>query len=456
MKIYKYFSLRFCKYLLYEFSQILKESNCLTQKINLNYIFNWNKHSLFLSKEVKRVHIYEKEICSKSTKFYFISSPSNQEESIRKCMLLGMKLPLPRNDEENMELIELFRAQKYDCNDDITLSKMWLHAKKNLNLNNSSIVDENNNIVNYRPALYNLFDNSSKCVFMYAHGRDGWYDTSCEIKGCFVCASVKPPKLFTLRGLRSYVNDLDFKFTSIINENGKLSFKGFTSLYIYCKNGVGAGFDTWDLQDIWKNVTVAHIIRDCFDPPIGMHEWVNDKIKIQLSLSICKPGEFSCGDGSCIPINKRCNLLSDCLDNIDEENCTKILNLKDYISTLPPPSDVLNEPLKIELRVALMRLMDIDSVNGYITSYSSFFLNWYDKRITFKSLQKYFDLNLIEAYRIWKPQISIDNSLKAYHMEEQEKIRVRRLSEPMKDNLQEAIAGKNPMNLISNIFCTHN
>ncbi len=43
----------------------------------------------------------------------------------------------------------------------------------------------------------------------------------------------------------------------------------------------------------------------------------------------CVDGEFCCRDGKCIPIEKRCNGISDCNDNYDETNCEMVLIKKD-------------------------------------------------------------------------------------------------------------------------------
>ena len=397
---------------------------------------------------MKRLQTNFEVFCSRKIQFYYNLFSLNQEDSTRKCQVLGMRLALPINDRENTKLVEFSQNLKHKCTDSPTPTKIWLNAKKkSIQTNYSIIVDEDNNVVKYRPNAYNLFDKNSKCIHMYLHGRVGWFDSLCDFPNCFVCMSIKPSNLFRLRGLKTYIKDFDAKFTKIINENGKLSFKGYKSLYISCKNlqfENGTTIDEWNLQNIWEDKTVASLQRNCFDPPVGFHEWYESfgSKHIKLSLSTCKPGQFSCRDGSCISINKRCDLLSDCQDNFDEEDCTKVLISENYISTLPPSSNVPNEALKISIEVKLLRITNIDSLQSQITTDSIFILRWYDKRITYKSLQKHLDLNIINPNQIWKPQISVENALMSHYKEEGEKIRVRKLSKPMKDDPREAKAGK--------------
>ena len=37
----------------------------------------------------------------------------------------------------------------------------------------------------------------------------------------------------------------------------------------------------------------------------------------------CSPEQFTCQEGQCIPSNYRCDRVKDCVDNSDENNCSK-------------------------------------------------------------------------------------------------------------------------------------
>lgn len=37
----------------------------------------------------------------------------------------------------------------------------------------------------------------------------------------------------------------------------------------------------------------------------------------------CSPEQFTCQEGQCIPGNYRCDHVKDCVDNSDENNCSK-------------------------------------------------------------------------------------------------------------------------------------
>lgn len=53
-------------------------------------------------------------------------------------------------------------------------------------------------------------------------------------------------------------------------------------------------------------------------------------------LVLCPPGRFQCDSGECIFKDKRCNSVSDCIDNSDEKNCRLFDNedYDDYVSVI--------------------------------------------------------------------------------------------------------------------------
>ena len=67
---------------------------------------------------------------------------------------------------------------------------------------------------------------------------------------------------------------------------------------------------------------------------MGRKQWLLDDRKCDLSdsktwltFTSCNEDQFTCTDGTCIPLIYRCDLKADCLDRSDEENCRKVLYL---------------------------------------------------------------------------------------------------------------------------------
>ena len=65
--------------------------------------------------------------------------------------------------------------------------------------------------------------------------------------------------------------------------------------------------------------------------PVGRKYWITserfcegDK-RQQLTLTKCSEDEFTCNDGSCQPLENRCDLKQDCEDKSDEIQCQKVV-----------------------------------------------------------------------------------------------------------------------------------
>ena len=93
----------------------------------------------------------------------------------------------------------------------------------------------------------------------------------------------------------------------------------------------------WLLSDQRQNVT-ARTRASQISYALGKHNWTisGDKYQcfegkdytLEMKLTACNHSQFTCNDGECVEMEKRCNQLADCKDASDELKCT-ILNLKE-------------------------------------------------------------------------------------------------------------------------------
>ena len=71
--------------------------------------------------------------------------------------------------------------------------------------------------------------------------------------------------------------------------------------------------------------------------PTGKNHWTIQGSKMVLKFTQCEKSQFTCADGLCIDLEKKCNKKFDCLDESDEENCKIIDNTSPLDHSLPPP-----------------------------------------------------------------------------------------------------------------------
>ena len=107
--------------------------------------------------------------------------------------------------------------------------------------------------------------------------------------------------------------------------------------------------------------------------PLGRRNWnwfnrrcINSGTQEKsLSLSICEHGtEFTCKSGRCIAIEKRCDRISDCKDESDEQDCELVQIPDNYNKIQAPENSPENEgkPLPIKTQITLI---NVDMINFY-------------------------------------------------------------------------------------------
>ena len=109
-------------------------------------------------------------------------------------------------------------------------------------------------------------------------------------------------------------------------------------------------------------------------------------------------GKFTCDDGHCIDIIKRCDSLVDCSDQSDEIDCYSIVIPGIYNPYLSPTfeNNAKNEVI-ISLRVTSIRsfsILDLTLSYDLITT-----LKWKDPRLTFANLKVSYDniISMLQA-----------------------------------------------------------
>lgn len=71
---------------------------------------------------------------------------------------------------------------------------------------------------------------------------------------------------------------------------------------------------------------MAHLWRDTLSVlRAGSFLNLNNGDDLDEGDRTCSSDQFTCQEGQCVPANYRCDHVKDCVDNSDENNCSKIL-----------------------------------------------------------------------------------------------------------------------------------
>ena len=164
-----------------------------------------------------------------------------------------------------------------------------------------------------------------------------------QIAACIICtvSSNLAPAVVYLQGLCSF----DIKFMVQSYANGWLMFVSNKAIVIKREE------NNWVLKYIVTNDTIGTLDATLFFP-LGRHTWTLYEIECkdlpndlvmktepankQLVLTKCSNDHFTCTDGTCIPMVKRCTGAFDCKDRSDEFNCSYVDISEENKNRLPP------------------------------------------------------------------------------------------------------------------------
>ena len=178
----------------------------------------------------------------------------------------------------------------------------------------------------------------------------------------------------------------------------------------------------WIMSNPRLNVT-ARTSASQISYALGKHNWTiqGDKYQcykgrdyeIQMKLTGCKKCEFTCDDGQCIPMEKRCDQEPQCKDESDERNCKILVLQHGYNKEVPPivttgKKTQEKELLPVRVSLTLQKVIAIEEDDYSISFKFKISLMWRENRVTFENLKTDSTNNLLrqeEVKMLWLPLV---------------------------------------------------
>ena len=180
-------------------------------------------------------------------------------------------------------------------------------------------------------------------------------------------------------------------------------------------------------------------------------------VDIPLSLTTCVEDDFTCNDGLCVALVKRCDGEPNCQDASDEVDCKFVEKSNSYQQHLsPPPTNENVAKADVKLTVNIKAIEKIDEIDAIFRVQFWLQMSWMDKRLTFINLKEDQTSNALtesEKRQIWIPVLTFPNTrrLDSTVLNEKTQIQISRkgafVKSPLSEaeNMQKFSGGNNPL-----------
>ena len=450
-------------FLTWEDASFSKEENSenISKAKKHNKKTTWN---LVGNTQVKTIEPLEGPCSKKENLIVFAKRSMTTIDCMKHCMKIGSRAPSLKTHEEWQSLSGDLRVREFELLE-IFLLSVTKRSVENEIMPKGAIIEQpvwrdyytGEQLDNYTKPWVNNSDPSNgtkDCVGLIASTWK-WAVSNCNDKGTakLMCPcqydQSKEPQLY-LRGLCASSNLRTSSPTRGLFYTPRQIPGNFADIYyvggVSTRIEFDRNFSTWNLYDLTSK-TKATSSTNHASYVLGKHTWTiqNDhkqchdensqggsiEYRTELKLSGCKQGlkpssdgvwvptnggEFTCNDGQCVSMRKRCDQLQDCDDGSDEEGCNILSLMKGYNKKNPPYSRMPNEtivPTDINVSMTLLRIVDIDEVDHTIDLQFEIILEWRDHRLSFNNLKEEEYLNSLtdhDIQTIWLPLVVYDNT----------------------------------------------
>lgn len=415
---------------------------------NLNHFQMGNVNITYLSRDILRKH---------DTSFlYLFDDELTFVQAETQCQKMGAKIVLPKSKSENEYLLNFTNKNEYSCKNnsksEIYNDFMWLGILGNFqnqkwyHYSSNELVNDDFFVKNeYSPVL-----KERQCISFYGCIRKNniftgkWNPVKCESRRKLACHFHSRP-LLLLRGLSF---DSYFDRMYYINEYDiDVKFYGLTySVIEKSQNGKEWVLRRYDMPAIKSTLSM----KNSFHYPTGRQEWkyfdhynAENPIIKELFLTACSSTLYSCLDGSCIDLEKRCDNKADCPDGSDEQHCSFVEEGLSYEGQIMPPLQKGETSFIIYFDIVIFAISAVNLNKFTVNVEAQITFEWYDIRLTFKNLRNSTEKNILYNMTNWVPQFNFfgDQFQKTQVTVESERLVAVRRSPPLPDNEDEIQRG---------------
>ena len=226
--------------------------------------------------------------------------------------------------------------------------------------------------------------------------------------------------LFRLRGLGCQKSAVDRLYKPLnTNEDVRnFIFRGDGGTDIRFVNGA------WEFSVMGSDITGGSWASQA-SYTLGKVDWsiygddacdLGSSSTVQLKLTGCQDGSFTCDNGQCVAMDKRCNQLTECSDKSDEKDCNLVVLEDSYNKNIPPISSsgegrIL--PVQVLVSIDLFSLVRINEERHSIEFQFRITLEWKENRANYYNLKDTESLNILmqeDVERLWLPEVIYENT----------------------------------------------
>ena len=248
-------------------------------------------------------------------------------------------------------------------------------------------------------------------------------DEACQFDYCAACEIPAEARILRVRGLCAD-STYDTLYMYTIGDDGKPMYVGLSTSTIWYD------FDKetwmWVNRKLEGSVATSKSRSDGYFLGLNTINFANssdicvegNEIKVfNVKMTACLDNQFTCNDGNCISMDRRCDQAPNCDDSSDELSCQMLILPENYNKRISPfefdQKTYQVIPINIQISMLILDFLKISEVDHEYDLKFRFIMEWYDYRLKFHNLKKRRSANALtieEIQEIWIPTLVFSNT----------------------------------------------